>query len=252
MESTGVDAYIEKGQKVSQKLSQKRAEMRTKKFDTIAVHGVYDMQEALSNQGSIIEPIYMSSAQHFENSDHLEAALAYQMPAWAYTRIANPSLHYLEQTLALLEGYRFEGETDAMVTGSGMSAVFSATNPFLSQEETRQMNIVASGQCYGGTFQLFSERYAKEKGVDVRWIRHNLDLDAWESQIDENTRFLYTEMPSNPGLAVADIEALAELAHEHSLPLIVDSTLTSPALMRPLSFGADIVIHSLRSRPCLT
>ena len=241
----GVDAYIRAGQGISQKLSRKRDEMRTKKFDTIAVHGIYDMQEALANQGSIIEPIYTSSAQHFESSDHLETALSYQMPAWGYTRIGNPSLHYLEQTLALLEGYEFKGETDAIVTSSGMSAVFTATKPFLTRENSDTMNFVTSSKCYGGTFQLFSERYAKENGVDVRWVRDNLSLDEWESAIDENTRFLYTEMPSNPGLAVADIEALAELAHAHGIPLIVDSTLTSPALMRPLCHGADIVIHSL-------
>ncbi|MEM7737232.1 MAG: aminotransferase class I/II-fold pyridoxal phosphate-dependent enzyme [Deinococcota bacterium] len=219
--------------------------MRSKKFDTIAVHGIYDMQEALANQGSIIEPIYMSSAQHFENSDHLETALAYQMPAWGYTRIANPSIHYLEQTLSLLESYGCEEAADAVVTGSGMSAVFAATQPFLSREYAQDMNIVVSGKCYGGTFQLFAERYAKENGVDVRWIQNNLDLDAWEQQIDDKTRFLYTETPSNPGLAMADIKSLAELAHQHNLTLIVDSTLTSPALMRPLDLGADIVIHSL-------
>ena len=242
---TGVDAYIEKGKALSQQLTDKRTEMRTKKFNTIAVHGIYGMQEALSHHGSIIEPIVTSSAQHFENSDHLETALAYQMPAWGYTRIGNPSTHYLEQTLALLEGYDFAGEVDAVATSSGMAAIFMATNSFLTQEASRELNFVASSKCYGGAFMLFSERYGKEQGVDVRWVRNNLDLSEWEQRIDENTRFIYTEMPSNPGLAVTDISALAELAHSHNIPLIVDSTLASPALMRPLSFGADIVIHSL-------
>jgi len=242
---TGTDAYVQKGQDLSEQLSAKRADMRLRKFDTIAVHGIYGMQEALNNHGSIIEPIFTSSAQHFESSDHLETALAYQMPAWGYTRIGNPSTHYLEQTLSLLEGYDFAGEVDAVATSSGMAAIFMATNPFLMQEAKSELNFVASGKCYGGAFMLFSERYEKEKGVDVRWVRNNLNLSEWEASIDKNTRFIYTEMPSNPGLAVTDISALAELAHSHNIPLIVDSTLASPALMRPLSFGADIVIHSL-------
>ena len=81
--------------------------MRTKKFDTIAVHGLYNMEAALANQGSIIEPGYLSTSQHFENSDHMEAALAYLMPSWTYARIANPTQHYLEETLALLESYGY-------------------------------------------------------------------------------------------------------------------------------------------------
>ncbi|MCP3994055.1 MAG: PLP-dependent transferase, partial [bacterium] len=110
-------------------IASRRAVMKTKKFDTIAVHGVYDMQAAAANQGSIIEPGYLSSAEHFENSDHMEAALAYLMPAWVYSRIANPTVHYLEETLALLEGYGFDGDVSAVATSSGMSAVFMATNP---------------------------------------------------------------------------------------------------------------------------
>lgn len=243
--SKGIDAYVREGQKQGLALLKRRKEMAAKKFDTIAVHGIYSMQEAFANQGSIIEPIYTSTAQHFANSDHLEAALAYMIPAWGYTRIANPSLHYLEQTLSLLEGYGLDLDLDTVATSSGMSAIFMATNPFLSKEKDSKINFVASGNCYGGTFMLFSERYGKEQAIDVRWIRDNLDLSEWENAIDENTRFIYTEMPSNPGLAVADLRALAELARAHNIPLIVDSTLTSPALMRPLEFGADIVIHSV-------
>ncbi|HHO55550.1 MAG TPA: O-acetylhomoserine aminocarboxypropyltransferase/cysteine synthase [Trueperaceae bacterium] len=241
----GIDKYVKRGQEQGLALNKRRQEMAAKKFDTIAVHGIYSMQEALQNQGSIIEPIYTSTAQHFNDSDHLEAALAYMIPAWGYTRIANPSIHYLEQTLSLLEGYGFDIDLDTVATSSGMSAVFMATNPFLSQEKNSKMNFVASGNCYGGTFMLFSERYGKEQSVDVRWIRNNLDLSEWKNAIDDNTRFIYTEMPSNPGLAVADLKELAKLAHAHNIPLIVDSTLTSPALMRPLEFGADIVIHSV-------
>ncbi|MCP4965608.1 MAG: O-acetylhomoserine aminocarboxypropyltransferase/cysteine synthase [bacterium] len=221
----------------------RRAVMRTKKFDTIAVHGIYDMEAAAANQGSIIEPGYLSSAEHFENSDHMEAALAYLMPAWVYSRIANPTVHYLEETLALLEGYGFDGEVSALATSSGMSAVFMATNPFLEDPEPG-MNIVVSARCYGGTFMLFGQRYGVERGVDVRWVRDPLDLNEWADKIDGNTRFLYGETPSNPSLSIMDIEAVAAIAHAADLPLMIDSTVATPALTRPLNLGADIVVHS--------
>ena len=241
--TNGVAEYVARGAAMAAAEQARRVEMRGKRFDTIAVHGLYDMQAALANQGSIIEPGFMSSAQHFENSDHMEAALAYLMPAWVYSRIANPTVHYLEETLALLEGYGFDGETSALATSSGMSAVFMATNPFLAQAEPGT-NIVASARCYGGTFMLFSQRYGAERGIDVRWVCDPLDLDEWASKIDDQTRFVYGETPSNPSLSVMDIDAVAELAHAAGVPLIVDSTVATPALMRPLTLGADIVVHS--------
>ncbi|HJO34019.1 MAG TPA: PLP-dependent transferase [Anaerolineales bacterium] len=241
--SPGVQEYIQRGEALTSAEESRRAAMRAMKFDTIAVHGLYGMEAALANQGSIIEPTYLSSAQHFENSNHMEAALAYLMPAWAYSRVANPTQHFLEETLALLEGYGYEGATSACVIASGMAAVFMATNPFLSG--SRPMNIVASVKCYGGTFTLFEERYGAERGVEIRWVRDPLNLEEWAGQIDENTRFLYGELPSNPGLAMLDVAAVAAQAHEHGCPLIVDSTVATPALLRPLCYGADIVVHSL-------
>lgn len=242
-----LEQYIQRGQEMTAALQQRRQTMRRKKFDTIAVHGVYDAEEALRNQGSIIEPAFTSSAQHFENSDHMEAALAYLMPAWAYSRIANPTLGYLEETLALLEGYGFAGEVSACATASGMAAVFMATNPFLTAagQPTAPMNIVASVKCYGGTFMLFSQRYALERGIEVRWVRDPLDLAEWAGKIDGHTRFVFGEMPSNPGLAVFDIASVAEMAHAQGIPLIVDSTVATPALLRPLQHGADIVVQSV-------
>lgn len=236
-----VEDYVQQGEAMMAAAARQREIMRGKKFDTIAVHGLYSGQTALENQGSIIEPAYFSTAQHFENSDHMEAALAYLMPSWTYSRIANPTVHYLEETLALLEGYGFDGEVAATTTSSGAAAVFMSTNPFLTGD---QVNFVASARCYGGTFQLFSERYQGERGIDVRWVPDTLDLDAWSARIDANTRFLYSEMPTNPTLSVFDVAALADLAHSHNIPLIVDSTLATPALMRPLLHGADVVVHS--------
>lgn len=244
--SPGVETYVRRGQVMSDAEAAQRARMRRMKFDTIAVHGLYGMEAALANQGSIIEPGYLSAAQHFENSDHMEAALAYLMPSWSYSRIANPTTHYLEETLALLEGYEYEGEVSALVTASGMAAVSMATSPLLAQDAAwSHPNIVASARCYGGSYMLFSQRYGVERGVEVRWVRDPLDMAEWEAQVDGQTRFVYGEMPGNPSLAVMDIPRLAALAHAYGAPLIVDSTVATPALLRPLSLGADIVVHSL-------
>jgi O-acetylhomoserine/O-acetylserine sulfhydrylase-like pyridoxal-dependent enzyme len=243
----GVAAWVARGEQVGRAEADRRATMRQMHFDTIAVHGIYGMEAALANNGSIIEPAYLSPAQHFADSDHLEAALAYLMPAWGYTRIANPTTHYLEETLALLETYRTNATASACVTSSGMAAVHLATSPFLSvgsDAPAGRPNVVVSAKCYGGTFMLFT-RYATERGVNVRWVRNPLDLDDWASKIDGQTRFVYGEMPSNPALAVFDIPAVTRLAHDADIPLIVDSTVATPALLRPISLGADIVVHSL-------
>jgi len=244
--SPGVRRYVEQGRQQLAAAAAGRQRLRGMKFDTLAVHGCYGMDAARENRGSINEPLYLSSAQHFENSDHMEAALAYLMPSWTYSRIANPTLGYLEETLALLEGYGFPGEVSACAVASGMAAIFLATNPLLADRRRgEKINLVAGSKCYGGTFMLFSERYAAERGIDVRWVRNPLDLDEWRSLIDARTRFVFAEMPSNPGLAVCDIEALAELAHVVDAPLIVDSTVATPALLRPLCLGADIVVQSV-------
>jgi O-acetylhomoserine/O-acetylserine sulfhydrylase-like pyridoxal-dependent enzyme len=243
--SPGVQAYIEKGRQAAEREQKLRSVMRAKKFDTIAVHGLYDMQAALEAQGSIIEPAYLSTAQHFADSDHMEAGLAYLMPAWTYSRVANPTLHYLEETISLLEGYGFDGEVSTHLTASGMAAVFLGTNPFLMADPAYpRPNIVASARCYGGTFTLFT-RYAAERGIDLRWVRDPLNLEEWAGKIDAETRFVFGEMPANPSLAVIDLEAVAGLAHAANAPFIVDSTIATPALMRPLLHGADIIVHSV-------
>ena len=249
--STGVQEFIRRGQEMTAAEAAERARVRRMKFDTIAVRGVYGLEAALANQGSINEPVYLSPAQAFENSDHLEAALAYLMPAWTYTRIANPTVHYLEETLALLESYGFDGEASACATASGMSAIFMATNPFLVSADSatgsrsERPNIVVSAKLYGGAFMLFQQRFGVERGVEVRWVCDPLDLGDWARHIDEDTRFVYGEMPSNPSLAVFDIAGVAEITHAYGIPLIVDSTVATPALMRPLLHGADIVVHSV-------
>jgi len=192
-----------------------------------------------------MEPVFAGPAQHFASSDELEAALAYQIPAWGYSRIANPTVGWVESTLALLEAYGSDLVASACLTSSGMSAIHMATAPFLDIRRGPQMNIVAGAKCYGGTYMLFSERYGNERGVQIRWVSDMLDPAAWEAAIDRNTRLVYVETPSNPGLAIADIRQLADIAHRAGVPLIVDSTIATPVLQRPLLLGADIVVHSV-------
>ncbi|MCX6770639.1 MAG: PLP-dependent transferase [Candidatus Micrarchaeota archaeon] len=222
------------------------SQMRGKKFATICVHGAYTKHEAIANnQGAIIEPVYTSTSQAFLDADCLEAALAYKIPAWAYSRIANPTIGYLELMLSMLESYGAPRRASACCTSSGMAAIRAAAEPFISEEKPGRKNIVSMAQVYGGTFQLFSERFAKERGVEVRWVENPADLSEWASKVDADTRFVYGEIPSNPGIMLFDIEEVAKLAHAQGAPLITDSTLSTPALCRPLEHGSDIVVHSL-------
>ncbi len=245
----GMRHYIQKNKEyLDQRTEYIRSVVKKWKFDTIAVHGLYSVQDAIEDyQGSIIEPIFMSTSQAFRDSDEMAAALAYLIPSWTYSRIANPSTYYYEWTLALLEGYGFDGETSCCSTSSGMAAIMTAVQPFLMHirhNTNESRNFLATAQCYGGTFQQFNVRLAQERDIECRWIEDPTNLDEWASKIDENTRFLYGELPSNPQLGFFDIRAVADLAHAHNLPLIVDSTVATPALLRPICHGADLVVQS--------
>jgi O-acetylhomoserine/O-acetylserine sulfhydrylase-like pyridoxal-dependent enzyme len=243
----GVMKYVEEGKKLLVERDARIAQAKKWKFDTIAVHGLYSLEEAYArNQGAVIEPLYLSSSQSYRDSDELEAALAYLVPTWCYTRIANPTTYFLEWTMALLEGYRAGVDASCVVTGSGMSAIAMAVDPFLvKQKEGGKINFVSCIQVYGGTFQFFNVRIAKERGIELRWVCKPEEIDDWASKIDENTRFLYMEAPSNPQQSFCDVKAVSDLAHKWGIPFIIDSTCATPALMRPLAQGADIVVHSL-------
>ncbi len=245
----GMQAYIEKNNEyLAQRDQYIRDVVKKWKFDTIAVHGLYSVNEAIEDyQGSIIEPIFMSSSQAYRDSDEMAAALAYKIPTWCYSRIANPSTYYYEWTLALLEGYGFDGETSCCSTSSGMAAIMTAVQPFLVHNRANvfePLNFVATAQCYGGTFQQFNVRLMQERNIECRWVQDPANIDEWAAKIDKNTRFLYGELPSNPQQGFFDIAEVAELAHSHSLPLICDSTVATPALLRPICHGADIVVQS--------
>lgn len=249
MQDNGKNHYVAAASRAMNWHQENLKRMKQKKFDTIAVHGIYSMEEALNfNQGSIIEPIYMSTSQAYRDADEMEAALGYEIPTWCYSRIANPSMYYLEGVLSLLEGYGSDVETSCCATASGMGAIASAADQFLvvdPKHPDQKMNFVATSQVYGGTFQQFAIRKDQEKNIEWRKIRNSNNIDEWASKIDRNTRFLYGEMPSNPGQAFFDLEKVIELAHSHGIPMIVDATVATPALMRPLTMGADIVIQSI-------
>jgi O-acetylhomoserine (thiol)-lyase len=245
--ASGVQEYVEKAQKYMSERRAHRNRVRSLRFDTIAVHGMYSAEEAFSGgQGGIIEPIFPSTSQAYRDSDEMEAALSYQIPTWCYSRIHNPTVFYLEETVALLESYGCDCDATGLCTSSGMAAIKQAIEPLLAKKKAgaENINFVSAAQTYGGTFQLFNVRMA-ERGAQVRWVREPWKIEAWEPLIDEGTRFLYAEIPSNPQQAFADIRAVADLAHSHGIPLIVDATIATPALMRPLEHGADIVVHSL-------
>ena len=244
----GMQRYIDKSNEYLAKRDRYIRDVVKKwKFDTIAVHGLYTVSDAIDDyQGAIIEPVFMSTAQAYRDADEMAAALAYKIPTWCYSRIANPSTYYYEWTLALLEGYGFDGETSCCSTSSGMAAIMTAVQPFLQVKKDvyEARNFVATAQCYGGTFQQFKVRLMQERNIECRWVSDATDIDEWASKIDKNTRFLYGELPSNPQLGFFDIQKVADLAHGHNLPLICDSTVATPALLRPICHGADVVVQS--------
>jgi len=246
----GVQKYIDKAKKMlAERERYIKEEVKKWKFDTIAVHGAYSVQEAIeNNQGAIIEPIFLSSAQAYRDTEEMEAAQSYQIPSWAYSRIHNPSVGYLEDTLALLDGYGFDGETGCCAASSGLAAIASATDPLLvklTKKADEPINFVSSCQVYGGTFMQFNVRKMQERGIECRWVVDPNNIDEWASKIDKNTRFLFGELPTNPGLIFFDLKKVIDLAHEHGVPFITDSTIATPALLRPITFGADIVVHSV-------
>lgn len=215
------------------------------RFDTVASTAGYGHEESASNQGSINPPLYLTSAQHFESAAAMEVALSGGADDWIYSRLGNPTVRSLEAVVAALDGYDVDADVGAAAAASGMAAVTLATSPFLTVDGDRPMNIVASSACYGATFMVFSQRYGRERGVEIRWIRDNATVEEWAAKIDCQTRFVYAEVPANPLLSLVDVSALAVIAHEAGAPLIIDATLATPALMRPLGLGADVVVHSL-------
>lgn len=199
-------------------------------FETISLHGG---QHPDSETNARAVPIYQTSSFVFNDTDHAANLFALKESGNIYTRMMNPTQDVFEQRLTLLEG-----GVGALATASGQAAItYAILNIVQAGDE-----IVASSSLYGGTYTLFAYTFAK-LGVKV----HFVDVDKPEefrSKITAKTKALYTEIIGNPQINVADLEQIAFIAHENSLPLIVDNTFASPYLCRPIEHGADIVVHS--------
>jgi len=231
--------FVEKRLKEYKDFKKELKELKKYSFDTICNQGAFTKKMAYDLK-SIVPCANTSSSSPFLSVDEMAAVLSYSIPGFAYTRIINPTNYLLELQMAMLEGYKIEDDTEALLFSSGMSAIFMAVFSLVENGD----NIISSNRVYGGTFQLFDVQL-KKMGVEVRFVENPENLEEWKNKIDEKTKLFYVESPSNPGLFIADIKNLADLAHLNNIPLIVDSTLASPVLNRPLEHGADIVIHSI-------
>ncbi len=199
------------------------------RFDTLAVRA----GQQRTGESEQSEPIFPTSSYVFGSAAEAAARFAGEVPGNIYSRFTNPTVRSFEQRLAALEG----GER-CVATSSGMAAILSTFMALLQSGD----HIVSSRAIFGTTSVLLNNYLAKF-GVETTFVDLT-DLDQWAKAIKPNTRLLFLETPSNPLTEVADIQALAGLAHQHDALLVVDNCLCTPALQRPLELGADIVIHS--------
>ena len=199
--------------------------------ETIAIHGGYDGDPATK---AVAVPIYQTVAYAFDSADHGAALFNLEVEGYRYTRISNPTTAVLERRVAALEG-----GVEALCVSSGQAAVHYATLNLTGMGT----NIVSVPQLYGTTHTLFAHLLPNQ-GVTVRFAASDRP-SAIEKLIDEQTRAVFCESVGNPAGNVCDIEALARVAHAHGVPLIVDNTVATPILLRPIEYGADIVVHSL-------
>ena len=201
------------------------------KNETIALHGGFDSDPTTK---AVAVPIYQTVAYSFDSAEHGAALFNLEAEGYRYTRIGNPTNAVLEQRVAMLEG-----GIDGLSCSSGQTALYYAS---LNVAEAGR-NIISVPQLYGTTHTLFAHVLPK-LGVNVRFAKSDRPEDL-EALIDENTRAVFCETVGNPAGNVCDLEALAAVAHRAGVPLIVDNTVPTPILMRPIEYGADIVLHSL-------
>jgi O-acetylhomoserine (thiol)-lyase len=201
------------------------------KRETIAIHSGYEYDPTTK---AVAVPIYQTVSFAFDSTEHAAALFNLEQEGYRYTRISNPTTAVLERRVAALEGGR-----DALCVASGQAAVTYAV-----QNVTELgCNIISPPQLYGTTHTLFAHLLPSQ-GVGVRFAESD-SPDAIEKLIDSNTRAVYCESVGNPAGNICDIEGMARVAHRHGLPLIVDNTVATPILLRPIEHGADIVVHSL-------
>lgn len=200
------------------------------RFDSLAVHGG---QEPDPTTGSRAVPIYQTTAYNFRDSDHAANLFGLKEPGNIYTRLGNPTTDVFEKRMAILEN-----GVGALAFASGHAAIFaSIVNIAQSGDE-----IVSATNLYGGTYNMFAHNLPR-LGIKTHFVDAG-DPENFAKAITDKTKALYAESIGNPKADVLDIEAVAKIAHAHGIPLIIDSTFSSPYLCRPIDFGADIVIHS--------
>ncbi|WP_159500291.1 bifunctional o-acetylhomoserine/o-acetylserine sulfhydrylase [Microbacterium sp. 18062] len=179
-------------------------------------------------------PIYQTTSYVFDNADHAANLFSLAEPGNVYTRIINPTQSVVEERIAALEG-----GTAALLVASGQAA---ETFAILNIAESGD-HIVSSSSIYGGTYNLFKYTLAK-LGITTTFVENQDDPEEWRRAVQPNTKLFFAETVGNPQINVLDIRAVADVAHESGVPLIVDNTIATPYLIRPLEFGADIVLHS--------
>lgn len=201
------------------------------KLESLALHHGYK-SEATTKAAAV--PIYQTTSYTFDDTQHGADLFDLKVPGNIYTRIMNPTTDVLEQRIAAIEG-----GIAALALASGMAAITYAIQALTQVGD----NIVSTSQLYGGTYNLFAHTLPRQ-GIDVRMAAYD-DFAGLEALIDENTKALFCESIGNPAGNIVDLAQLAEIAHKHGVPLIVDNTVATPVLCKPIEFGADIVIHSL-------
>ena len=200
------------------------------RLETLALHGGQDIDPAT---GARAVPIYQTTSYGFQDTEHAADLFALKKFGNIYTRMMNPTTDVFERRVALLEG-----GVGALATASGQSAtMLSLLNIAQAGDE-----IVSADNLYGGTYTLFRYTF-KRMGIHVHFV-DSQDIDSFKKTITSKTKAIYAESIGNPKLNVTDIEALAKVAHDNGIPLVIDNT-TCPYLLRPMDFGADIVIYSV-------
>lgn len=200
-------------------------------FSTNALHAGHDVK---ANGGTRAVPIYQTTSYVFNDSDHAANLFSLAEPGFIYTRLNNPTNDILEQRLAALEG-----GIAAVVTASGTAATTTALLTLLKAGD----HIVSSSSLYGGTYNLFGVTLTR-LGITTTFVDPQ-DPANFADAVKENTRAIFVESLGNPKLDVLDLEAISKVAKEHKVPFIVDNTVATSALVKPIEYGADIVIHSL-------
>ena len=206
-------------------------ENREPGFSTLSIHAGAAPDSATNARAT---PIYQTTSFVFNDSDHAAALFGLREFGNIYTRIMNPTTAVLEERVAALEG-----GSAALAVASGHAAQLLTFHMLMQPGD----NFVAARRLYGGSLNQFGHSF-ENFGWQVRWADSG-DLDSFASQIDDRTKAIFIESLANPGCTFVDIEAIAKVAHDHGLPLIVDNTMATPYLVRPLAHGADIVVHSL-------